>query len=299
MIIMNNLIDLIETKNLTENDLIKLVYITLLGRKIDPVGLEYWTTKINQHSFNLKEMIDQIYNSPEFIMRFKTPFPTIIHKGRVEWIQTINSFDTIFDIGGSSPNIEQGALIELGYNHRPKKLIIFDLPENEQYWGKPRFPQDREYIFEWGSLNYEHGKIENVDSFTGLADMKYDMIFMGQTIEHIYPEKLPNVLKWISNHLSLNGRFIFDTPNRVITKLQSPDKWIDVDHKYEYTPDEMERILNKNGLIVIKKTGIVNMPGSLISRIFNPLEVYETEAVNSSPNTSYLFAFECKSKTRG
>lgn len=292
---MKDWLDSVETKNLTKLDFVKLVYISLLGRKIDSVGLEYWTKKIDQKSFVLKEMIDSIYNSPECIMHYKIPFPTVIHRGRVEWVKSLDRFESIFDIGGSSPNIEEGALIELSYPHRPKSITVFDLPEEEQYWGKPRFPQDREYNFEWGTLKYEHGRVETIDSYANLANIKYDMIFMGQTIEHIYPDKLSIVLRWISKHLNLNGKFIFDTPNRIVTKVQTPDKWIDEDHKYEYAPDEMEDLLNRCGLKVTKKTGIVEMPDTLSTGHFNPLEVYDTKLVNNSPDSSYLFAFECES----
>ena len=62
-------------------------------------------------------------------------------------------FDTILDIGGSSPNIETGALIELGYLHRPKKLIIFDLLPDEQYWGAPKYNQQKIIFFHGDPLN--------------------------------------------------------------------------------------------------------------------------------------------------
>ena len=186
-----------------------------------------------------------------------------------------------------------GALIELGYKHRPKELIIFDLPPEEQYWGKPKFPQDRDYEFNWGILKYIHGRIENIHDYRQLDGKRFDCVFMGQVIEHILPDQLHIVLKWIREHLKENGKFIFDTPNRIITRIQSPDKLIDEDHKYEYTPGELEKILNLNGFKVVKKTGILAMPGTFHSKNFNPLEAYETELVNDNPDVSYLFAFEC------
>lgn len=161
----------------------------------------------------------------------------------------LESFETIFDIGGSSPNIDMGALIELGYQHRPKELIIFDLPPEKQYWGKPKFPQDRDYEFSWGIIKYVHGYVEDIFNYRELGDKKFDCVYMGQVIEHIHKDKLDVVLKWIREHLKENGKFIFDTPNRNITRIQSPNKLIDEDHKYEYTPAELEVILNASGRI--------------------------------------------------
>ena len=76
----------------------------------------------------------------------KTPFMKwFICASRVDETSTKGS--SILDIGGSSPNIDQGALIELGYPHRPKQLFIFDLPPEEQYWGKPKFPRTGTIFF--------------------------------------------------------------------------------------------------------------------------------------------------------
>ena len=72
----------------------------------------------------------------------------MVHLARVEWTKHLPKGTSILDIGGSSPNIDQGALIELGYPHRPKQLFIVDLPPEEQYWGKAKVsPGQRLYFF--------------------------------------------------------------------------------------------------------------------------------------------------------
>ncbi len=289
-------LDLLEPNNLTEEDYVKLSYIVLLQRKIDPVGMNYWIEKIKHKSFNYKDFLDTIISSPEFIMHYKIPFEVMLHQGRKSWCQSLEKFDLILDIGGSSPNIAEGALIELGYTHKPKEIIIFDQPEDRQYWGKPKFPQDRDYEFGWGTLRYVHGYAEKIDTYEDLSNLRFDLIFMGQTIEHIQKDSLDLVLTWVKKHLNTGGKFVFDTPNRDITKIQMPDSYIDEDHKYEYVPSEMESIVNRNGLIVNKKFGILDMPKTSINQEFNPLEVYNTKSLNNNPETSYVFAFECIAK---
>jgi SAM-dependent methyltransferase len=286
---------LVDPKNISEEDYVKLAYLVLLQRKIDDVGLSYWRQKIEAKTFTQKELLDNLWNSPEFIMHYKIPFSDMLHQGRQSWCSALERFEYILDIGGSSPNIAMGALIELGYQHRPTEITIFDLPEDKQYWGKPKFPQDKDYHFDWGTLQYVHGFVENIYDYEELNEKKFDLIYMGQTIEHIQVDKLELVFKWIREHLREEGKFIFDTPNRDITKIQMPDKYIDEDHKYEYTPDEMEALLNKNKLKVVKKTGILEMSDTLTSQKFNPLEVYETKVINNLPERSYVFAFECVS----
>ncbi|MDA8233799.1 MAG: DUF4214 domain-containing protein [Clostridia bacterium] len=286
-------IDLIEPSELSQEDYLKLTYITLLQRKIDKVGFEFWNQKIKDGHYNHKELIDNLSSSPEFIMHYRIPFSTVLHKGRQQWVSSLERFENIFDIGGSSPNIAEGALIEMGYPYRPKELIIFDLPEEKQYWGKPKYPQDRDYSYTWGFVKFEHGFIEDINEYNSLSEKTFDLIFMGQVIEHIQRNKIDIVLNWIKKHLKSGGKFIFDTPNRNITKIQSSNEFIDRDHKYEYTPEELEEILVKCGFRVTQKTGILNMPNTFLSKQFNPLEVYESEIINNTPETSYVFAFEC------
>jgi 2-polyprenyl-3-methyl-5-hydroxy-6-metoxy-1,4-benzoquinol methylase len=291
--------DCIKTVNLsdlTERDWLELAYLVLLQRKIDPVGLSYWSEKIANSSFKYKVLLDSIIASPEYIMHYKEPFSTVLHRARQAWVRTLPLFESILDIGGSSPNIEMGAMIELGYLHRPKKITILDLPPEKQYWGKPKYNQEPQYNYSWGIVEYIHGTAESIHSIECLADRRFECVFMGQTIEHINQESIDDLLTWISAHLSPRGRFVFDTPNRRITKIQSPNKLIDPDHKYEYDPIEMKKILERNGFDVSDQWGLLDMPQTYKNGIFNPLEVYETEPLNRHPETSYCFAFDCQKR---
>ena len=283
----------INIENLTNEDWIEIAYICLLQRKIDDVGNKFWLKKVQSGTFNYKELIDILLLSPEYLMHFNVPFSTVLHQTRVNWISSLPYFSKILDIGGSSSNTSLGALIELKYSHRPQHLTIFDLPPEKQYWGKPKYEQRESFSFEWGQIHYIHGYAEKIDTFNVLKNEKFECVFLGQTIEHIEKKAVENLLQWIFNHLSCNGRLIFDTPNRRLTQIQFPNKLSDKDHKYEYSPQEMEGILNHYGFTVINKWGFLHMPETLTNKIFNPLEVYETEKLNHNPEESYCFAFEC------
>ncbi|MDF0593749.1 methyltransferase domain-containing protein [Methanotrichaceae archaeon M04Ac] len=286
-----NFIDDIKPEELSDEDWIKLAYLCLLQRRIDSVGHEYWLDKIDKGEFNYKDLIDSIVISPEYLMHYNVPFSAVLHKARQKWIKELEHFDRILDIGGSSGNTELGALIELGYPHRPKSIVVFDLPEEKQYWGKPNVGQSRLYEFSWGSIEYIHGYAEEIYTYETLHNRNFDCIFMGQTIEHIDPDSISTLLNWINNHLRPKGRFVFDTPNRNLTKIQSPSKWIDSDHKHEYAPQELEHLLIENGFEIVKSWGILNMPISYATNVFNPLEVYETEMLSDNVESSYCFAF--------
>ncbi len=268
-------------------------YELILQRPIDSNGKSFWEAKIKNGTFSRTLLVDTLVSSPEYQMLKKTPFHEMVHLARVEWIKKLPDVSFILDIGGSSPNIDQGALIELGYPYRPKKLFIFDLPPEEQYWGKPKFPQDRDYSFAWGNLKYFHGRAENIQTVGALQHTKFDMVYMGQTIEHIMPEFLPGVLEWIGDHLADDGKFIFDTPNRLITAIQS-DAFIDPDHKIEYTPNELRDILHRCNFSISDSWGLLPMPKTFKLKKFSPQEVYDHALVSNELEISYLFAFSCE-----
>ena len=144
-------VDNINIDNLPKEDIIKLAYLLILGRKIDDNALASFREVIKNGNFNKNKVIEELFNSPEYAMR-KILFYDVVHEGRQKWCKSLDKYSYILDIGGSSPNIPEGALIELGYQYRPKEIIIFDLPEEKQFWGKPKFPQDRDYKFDWGYI---------------------------------------------------------------------------------------------------------------------------------------------------
>ncbi len=288
-----SIVDQIDSSRITPEEYVKLAYLTILGRKIDDVGLSSWRKRISRGKFRRQRVLDNLLGSSEYFMLQKTPFPDMVHKARQAWAATLEPFDRVLDIGGSSGNIPEGAMIELGYRHRPREIAIFDKPEDEQYWGKPKFPQDRDYEFDWGKVTYRHGYAEQIEQVESLRNEKFDCVFMGQTIEHIYPDKLPDLLRWIFSHVSDGGRFIFDTPNRLVTKIQIPKKFIDEDHKFEDTPDELARKVEAAGFRVTKRVGILHMPRSYRTKKWDPVEVWKNKLVCDDVDASYLFSLEC------
>ena len=292
-------LDKVDLDRLAPETIIDLAYVLLLRRVPDPVGRAHWSGEIAAGRLSADDLVEALLDSPEYRMRRRAPLHSVLHRARQIWCGSLPPFETVLDIGGSSLKDERGALIELGYPHRPREILVFDLPPDEQYWGRPSYRQDRPYrrfnwrTFNWGTVRYIHGRAERIAEAGELAGRRFGAVYMGQTIEHIEKDALPEVLAWIADHLEEGGRLIFDTPNRAITRLQSPDAFIDPDHKHEYTPEEMAGVVERAGFAVDKRTGLCDMPGSLAQGIFNPLEVYDSELVNDRPETSYLFAFEC------
>ena len=119
-------------------EFVSRAYELILQRPLDKAGKVFWDSRIQDNTFSKTNLVDTLVESPEYQMLKRTPFHEMVHLSRTLWVKDLPKATSILDIGGSSPNIEQGALIELGYPYRPKKLFIFDLPPEEQYWGKSK-----------------------------------------------------------------------------------------------------------------------------------------------------------------
>lgn len=279
-----------------EEHYVRMAYLVLLRRHVDPHGLRTWRDYIEKGRFDQQYVVDAILQSEEYLTRFGVNLINVIHRSRQEWIKTVPPFESILDIGGSSPTEPAGALIQLGYLHRPKRIDILDLPPDKQYWGKPQYDQSRSTRFDWGEVTYFHGSGEGVADVVALQGRTYDCVFLGQAIEHIHAESLPGTLEWALRHLSPQGRLVFDTPNRLLTKIQCPDSLIDPDHKYEYTPAEMESVVSACGFQVVKKVGMVHLPVQAASGMYDPREFADAPLLSEDVDACYLFAFEAMAR---
>lgn len=274
----------------------ELVYRFILNREIDCLGAQSCAKKIAKGIFSPWVLIARLMMSAEFKKPYfkRTPLQQL-HRSRMIWVQQLPAAKTILDIGGSSPNVPEGALMEMGYPHRPEKLIIFDKPPNEQYWGTPNYSQANTLTLAWGQVQYIHGYAEDILQNDELRDQKFDMIYMGQVVEHIFEDKLPRVLSWIKDHLAKGGKFIFDTPNRLITRLETgEDRYIDPDHKREYEPQAFAALLKIAGFTITQQWGILEMPNVIATASYGIKDFYSGVPLSSSPTNAYCFAMACE-----
>jgi len=282
----------VDISDLSHEEFIRLAYLVLLRRKIDPTGLALWRDSIVRGMFSYETVVSTILKSDEYQSRFGTDVNGRLHSARQLWIKTLPPFERLLDIGGSSPTRPEGALIQLGYPHRPKSLDILDLPPERQNWGTPAFDQSVPTRFDWGTVTYFHGGAETIADVPTLQDRTYDCVFLGQAVEHIRPEALPELLAWVRRHLSADGRLILDTPNRLLTKIQCPTWFIHPDHKLEYEPAQLEQVLRDNGFVVTRRRGMVHLPKIAATKTYDAREFESADLLHDDIDACYLFAVE-------
>lgn len=302
---MQNLLDSVAGIEINERQFAELLARLQLNRgltedqfiSMKPSKRSGWTLRLfGPKPFNrakaLPLWLNQLRALPDYLRDYLRVRPFVrLHNARQAWVRQLPKAARILDIGGSSPSLPEGALIELGYPHRPSELIIFDKPPAEQFWGMPGYEQGAPRQFDWGQVRYIHGYAEDLLDNQALAHEKFDMIFMGQVVEHIRIEGLPVVLRWIADHLNPGGQFFCDTPNRLITRVQMGDAvFIDPDHKKEYQPSEVAQLLRNAGFTITAQLGLLQMPHVVATQQFGREDYYSGELVCPNPDQGYCFA---------
>ena len=291
-----SMLSLLKLESVTAMQQSEMIYRFILNRKIDDLGIQSCADRIAKGKFSALGLIARLMKSAEFKQPYLKRTPTQqLHGARMAWAAQLPAAKRVLDIGGSSPTVPEGALIELGFAHKPEKLIIFDKPPNEQFWGTPNYSQANTRSFPWGQVQYIHGYAEDILQNDELRDQQFDMIYMGQVVEHIFEDKLPNVLLWIKNHLAPGGRFCFDTPNRLITRFETgEDRYIDPDHKREYTPEAFASLLKDAGFEIVQKWGVLEMPNVVANQRLTVRDYYDGQQLADSPTQGYCFAMMCQ-----
>ena len=89
-----------------------------------------------------------------------------------------------------------------------------------------------------GEVRYHFSSMADLSAF---PEQSVDLVFSGESIEHVTRTDVENVLREVRRILKPDGSFCFDTPNRAVTEIQCPESFINPDHKHEYTHEEMSR----------------------------------------------------------
>lgn len=282
-----------EVKDIPDRTYVQLLYLTLLGRWGDSFGLDYWENQVKKNG--RVSVLQSFLGSPEFVeyLRQRKPLIEILHEVRCEWVKLLPEAKKILDIGGASSVDKRGALLMMGFPHKPEKIVIIDKKPAEQLF-TPSVDQENSKLPWGGEVEYYYQDLETLENE---ISEKFDMIFMGQTVEHMPKDVfVGKILPFIKKRLSENGCFVFDTPNRKITSIQSPDKFINPDHDYEYNPTEMKELLEKAGFEIKQEWGMMPLPAVLKSQKWNEEEARKSVKVVSNLDISYFFAFSCSLK---
>ncbi|CAG0927778.1 putative S-adenosylmethionine-dependent methyltransferase/MSMEI_2290 [Thermoflexales bacterium] len=282
--------------------LIQTTYHVVLNRAAQPDEQARWVTSIRRGETKWTGIVWQLLCSNELqqlhsdwsLPRDPMQVQHALHQARCSLVRTeLPAADTIADLGGACTEAISGALLWMGYPHPAREITIIDLPPSNRM-----FADTFNYIaaetanwIEVGQtrIRYIHTVMTDM---SGLADASVDMLWLGQSIEHITQAQARQVYGEALRVLKPGGYFCLDTPNRTLTRLQSSFGYIHPEHKHEYRPAELAHQLTRAGLVVKRTLGVCPMPYSVRRQRFYPQEILDHGEVSPDAASSYFFYIE-------
>ena len=209
-----------------------------------------------------------------------------IHNARLKAVRTLlPAAKGILDLGGAASPIYR-----MGYSHPFRKLVLIDLPLDERYIDYKDV--HLEYFGE-GEVTVHYCSMVDLSDF---PDASFDLVWSGQSIEHITEKDAEKMCSEAYRVLSKGGYFGLDTPNRLITSIHTgrAEGMINPDHKIEYTPGELRKLLQDHKFKIVMEKGICEMPITSATKVFHYEDFILGSPISDNIEQSYISYFMCQ-----
>lgn len=272
---------------------IRLAYNTLLDRDPDEQGGVSFREWLQSGRMTNQEMLAAIRSSEEFAncaaYRYRELGPSI-HLGRGIFVRSLPPARRILDLGGSSTISDAGAFVEFGYPYRFEELVIVELPSSERHERYAAVKGGDVVSTPLGPVRYRYHSMVDL---SGLRDASFDLVYSGQTIEHVPEHEAKVVLAEVHRVLRPGGFFALDTPNGPVCRLAQED-FIDPDHKVEYSHAEISRKLADAGFTIVRRHGLNHGGDSVRRGVFDPAETVRRWGLYADVESCYILAYLCQ-----
>ncbi len=248
---------------------VRMAFNVILDREPDPVGGAEYTQKLASGDLSRHGVAEALAHSEEF--RRRVPIGNVLlsmHVSRSEFVSGLPRAARILDLGGTHQGLADGALVHLGYPYPFERLVVVDLPVGE-----------RDEIYQGGSSGEavvsELGPVEF--AFHSMVDLgryedgSFDLVYSGQSIEHVTEAQGEQVAREAFRVLSPGGCFCLDTPNGPVWRLRS-DEPMNHDHKIEYSASQLVALLERAGFAVSECKGLNLMQRGVAVGVFDEVE---------------------------
>jgi SAM-dependent methyltransferase len=129
------------------------------------------------------------------------------------------------------------------------------------------------------------------------ADGSFDLVYSGQSMEHVTEADGDTVLREVFRVLTPGGWFCLDTPNGPVWRLRSPELMND-DHKVEYGAEELRRKVESCGFEVAEAKGLNLMQGGVAAGLFDEREAGAHPGVYAAGEDCLLLALVARKPLR-
>ena len=272
---------------------VQALYRILLSREPDEAGLMSHVNVLMAGHKTVGQILIEFSSSEEFKLKSMSGTPLeALHEARVQMVRQLPAAKRIVDLGGGADNQPEGALVVMGYPHNFDTLTIVEPPASGRHEIYQEVPNDlTEVPTPQGLVKYIYTSMSDLST---IESGSIDLVFSGESIEHVSYDECIKTLAEVRRILAPTGFFCFDTPNRALTKLQLPNSYINPDHKYEYTHQEMTRLLTNAKLAIIEEKGISWMPDSARTHNFRITEMMMNVGMYDKIEQCYLLYYKCR-----
>jgi predicted SAM-dependent methyltransferase len=265
----------------------------MLGREPGPAGVAAHLPALESGATSRQDLVQMIRGFDEFNRSPGFTGRTLghsIHSGRCQFIRGLPRAERILDLGGTHLYSDEGAMVGLGYPYRFKELVIVDLPSEERHEIYRSSQRLTEVETRLGLVRYQY---HSMTDLSGFEDSSFDLVYSGQSIEHVTSEEGAFVFAQVHRLLCPGGYFALDTPNARVTRLQQQE-FIDPDHKVEYQLPELVEMATGAGYEVVEVKGLNYAGDSLGSGMFDADEVARYPGLFAEAADCYILCLLCR-----
>ncbi len=272
-------------------DVLDLVYELVLAREPDPTGAQSYLQGLQTGAITPQELTGWAVASGEWWS--VTPFRGLgqsLHFSRMMFVRSLPAGRRILDLGGTALGNATGALVLMGYPYEFDDLVVIDLPSHER---NELYREDDAHEVTQTGLGPVRYRYHSMVDLSDYPDGSVDLVYSGQSIEHVPPDVADTVLSEVRRVLRPGGYLGLDTPNARVTRLQQPE-FIDPDHEHEYTDAEMRAKLAAAGLEIVSAVGLNHAGPSLTAGTFDVDQVATSRGMFHEIADCYLLAYVCR-----
>ena len=275
-------------ENVPTKTAIRLAYEILLDRRPDETGLRTFSDHLAA-SLSRRGMVSSLIGSDEFALHAFRELSPSLHFSRGVFVRSLPPARRILDLGGSSSYNKAGALVSFGYPYPFEELVIVELPADQRHEHYARVIEGDRLETHLGPVTFRYHSMTDLG---GLPGESFDMVYSGQSIEHVTEEEGDKVLLEARRVLRPGGILAIDTPNNPIGRLRSA-RYVDPDHKVEYSHAEFSAKLEAAGFRILRAHGLNHAGASVAKGKFDFADTAAHWGLYDDVERCYLLAYVC------